>query len=228
MKRLAALLVCAVACPAASAFAADWAGPYVGAGLGAFLGETRWTPRGPLTPFPDLPVSTVLDGTLLSGKLGYRLQANRWVFGVEADYARGRVDGSAPCLGNGTPVICTLELRSQLKLTGQIGYASGPWLPYLSFGYAQASGRASVFDPIDGPALAGEGTHRGGLVGVGLDYRISRWVSVGLEYQHIWYGSDAYALLPGSGPVTLGPSSTKIAIDPDYVGINVKIRADGN
>lgn len=225
MKRLATLLVCAFVCP--SAYATDWTGPYVGGGIGAFLGESRWTPRGPLTPFPDVPVSMDLEDTLLSGKIGYRLQSNQWVFGVEADYAMGGVDGSAPCLGNATPVICTTEFRSQLKLIGQIGYASGPWLPYLSFGYVQAAVRASVFDPLSGPALGGEGTHRGGLVGVGLDYRVSRWVSIGLEYQHIWYGSDAYALLPGSGPATLGPSSTKIAIDPDYVGINVKVRLDG-
>jgi outer membrane immunogenic protein len=227
MKRLAALLAFAFACPGAHA---DWSGPYLGAGVGVFLGEATWSPSGPLAPFPDVPARMDFDGVMLSGKVGYRLQANRFVFGLEGEYSRARVNGSAFCLGSGTAFICETELRHQIKVTGQIGYASDPWLPYLTLGYVRASLRASVFAPTSELMLAGNGTHDGLLLGVGLDYRVTPWVSVGFEYQHIWYESDTYGMAPGIGlpSLNLAPSSTKIAIDPDYVAINVKVRLNGS
>jgi opacity protein-like surface antigen len=97
----------------------------------------------------------------------------------------------------------------------------------LSAGYVQASVRATALDASSVPQLIGKGTHNGVLVGGGLDYRISRWVSIGVEYQHIWYGSDIYGMSP-VGLADVGPFKTKIALDPDYVGINVKVRGDGN
>ena len=128
MKRFAALLVFAVACPAH----ADWKGPYVGAGVGAFWGVSNWTPNEPFAPFPDTPLRMDFDGVLFSGKLGYRMQASNFVFGIEGEYSQGRVDESAPCIGDATALTCEAELRSQIKITGQMGYALGDWLPYLS------------------------------------------------------------------------------------------------
>jgi outer membrane immunogenic protein len=225
MKRVAALLVFvfAVACPAH----ADWKGPYVGAGVGAFWGVSNWTPYESFAPFPATPLRMDFDGVLFSGKFGYRTQAGNFVFGVEGEYSKGHVDGSAPCIGDATALTCETELRSQVKVTGQMGYSLGDWLPYLSAGYVQASVRATALDASSVPQLIGKGTHNGVLVGGGLDYRISRWVSIGVEYQHIWYGSDIYGMSP-VGLADVGPFKTKIALDPDYVGINVKVRGDGN
>ena len=129
------------------------------------------------------------SGGVAGGQIGYRWQANQWVFGVEAqgdwaDLSRTRVSLFDP----------TLSLRTKTDgiglFTGQIGYAWNQVLLYVKGGAAVTNNRFSILDNLNfGAELASASSTRwGGVVGVGFEYGFAPNWSVGLEYDHLFMG----------------------------------------
>ena len=85
------------------------------------------------------------SGGLFGGQIGYRWQANQWVFGVEAqgDWA----DLSNPRVSLVNPAFSTRTKTDGIGLfTGQIGYAWNAALFYVKGGAAVTSNRFSILD----------------------------------------------------------------------------------
>ena len=128
------------------------------------------------------------SGGLIGGQIGYRWQANQWVFGVEAqgdwaDFSNQRVS-----LVN--PAFSTRTKTDGIGLfTGQIGYAWNASLFYVKGGAAVTDNRFSILNNATGVELpASSATRWGGTVGVGWEYGFAPNWSAGIEYDHLFMG----------------------------------------
>jgi len=128
------------------------------------------------------------SGGLVGGQIGYRWQANQWVFGLEAqgDWA----DLSNQRVSLVFPALSTRTKTSGIGLfTGQIGYAWNASLFYVKGGAAVTDTRLSILDTASGTELVGSSATRwGGTVGVGWEYGFAPNWSAGIEYDHLFMG----------------------------------------
>src|SRR4029453_11390038 len=163
------------------------------------------------------------SGGVAGGQIGYRWQANQWVFGVEAqgdwaDLNRTRVSLLDP----------TLSLRTKTDaiglFTGQIGYAWNQALLYVKGGAAVTNNRFSILDNLNfGAELASASSTRwGGVVGVGFEYGFAPNWSVGVEYDHLFMG-DANNSFTVGNPIIAG-ALNRISQDVDMVTLRVNYR----
>ncbi|KRR09069.1 hypothetical protein CQ12_33100 [Bradyrhizobium jicamae] len=204
----------------------NWSGFYIGANGGWGQSRNCW----------DLVNVAVLgtfdegcssrSGGLAGGQIGYRWQANQWVFGVEAqgdwaDLSHSRVSLFDP----------TLSLRTTTDgiglFTGQIGYAWNAALFYIKGGAAVTSNRFTIRDDLFLVDLASASATRwGGVVGVGFEYGFAPNWSVGLEYDHLFMG-DANNSFTGLPAFAAAFANNRITQDVDMVTLRINYRFGG-
>src|SRR4029078_3271054 len=90
-------------------------------------------------------------GGVIGGQIGYRWQANQWVFGLEAQGDWADLSNTRPSLFfdpfAGPSFISTRTKTDGIRLfTGQIGYAWNAALFYFKCGAAATSNRFSILD----------------------------------------------------------------------------------
>ena len=167
------------------------------------------------------------SGGVVGGQIGYRWQANQWVFGVEAQ-------GDWADLGSTRNSLLdpTLALRTKTDgiglFTGQIGYAWNAALLYVKGGAAVTSNRFSIHDNLNfGVELASASATRwGGVVGVGFEYGFSPNWSVGLEYDHLFMG-DANNSFTTTDERLAGFLNSRVSQDVDMVTLRLNYRFGG-
>ena len=175
----------------------NWAGFYIGAYLGASWG------------FADL---TFLDdgatadprfaGFLGGGEIGYNYQVDKWVFGLEGDFAWTNAHGARSC-PIGFFANCEINMNWLSTVTGRIGYAY--WdrlLIYVKGGAAIAADRAvaactpnspsTILLVVGCPASSNSKTKVGWTAGLGSEFGLTRNVSVKSEIVYFDLGSDRY------------------------------------
>ena len=122
----------------------DWTGFYIGANGGWGQSRNCWD-------FVDVAGVVFAEGCrersggLIGGQIGYRWQANQWVFGLEAqgDWA----DLSNQRVSLLDPLFSTRTTTDGIGLfTGQIGYAWNAALLYVKGGAAVTSNRFSILE----------------------------------------------------------------------------------
>ena len=209
----------------------DWTGFYIG-------GNGGWGQSNSCLNFVDAFGFDFRDGCasrsggLIGGQIGYRWQANQWVFGLEAqgdwaDLSRTRVSPFFdPFAGPG--FISTRTKTDGIGLfTGQIGYAWNQALFYVKGGAAVTNNRFSILETITGIELASASATRwGGTVGVGFEYGFAPNWSFGVEYDHLFMG-DANNSFSGVDPVTALFVNNRITQDVDMVTLRVNYRFGG-
>ncbi len=169
----------------------NWTGFYLGGNVGGLWGRTTGfqAPGG-----PDLHIHTsgVIGG--LQGGYDFELP-NNFVLGVRL---------AAPLFGgtSGTttdPLVPTLSYKARVLWaaagTGQVGYAIGPWLPYLGGGVVVGDGKATISSP--GFVASDTQTHVGATGLAGVRYWISRNWWVALQYNYTDMGKQTYTFAPG-------------------------------
>ncbi len=166
------------------------------------------------------------DGGLVGGQIGYRWQANQWVFGVEAqgdwaDLSNTRVSLLDPTLST------TAKTDAIGLFTGQIGYAWNAALFYVKGGAAVTRNRFDIFDTPTGIGLvSASATRWGGTVGVGFEYGFAPNWSFGAEYDHLWMG-DANNSFTVVDPRLVGILNNRITQDVDMVTLRINYRFGG-
>ena len=209
----------------------DWTGFYIG-------GNGGWGQSNSCLNFVDVTGFDFRDGCasrsggVVGGQIGYRWQANQWVFGLEAqgdwaDLSRTRVSPFFdPFAGPG--FISTRTTTDGIGLfTGQIGYAWNQALFYVKGGAAVTSNRFSILETITGIELASASATRwGGTVGVGFEYGFTPNWSFGVEYNHLFMG-DANNSFSGVTPVTALFVNNRITQDVDMVTLRLNYRFGG-
>src|SRR6185437_15220114 len=129
----------------------NWSGFYIGANGGWGQSHNCWD---------FVPVAGAIipngcsdqSGAVIGGQIGYRWQANQFVFGLEAqgdwaDISRTRVSVFNPTLST------NVKTDAIGLFTGQIGWAWNAALLYVKGGAAVTDNRLTVFDNTTGIGL---------------------------------------------------------------------------
>jgi outer membrane immunogenic protein len=225
--------------------ATSWNGCYFGPNVGAKWADTSGEvdvgpapatvgPGGtaPATAAGVFPLTGVSSATVVGGgQLGCNFQRDRWVYGVEGDidaqrWSASRVVGAVAPFPFVPGDNFSVTSNWQASIRGRLGYAWDRWLLYATGGVAFTNVRANTdFIPIGiFPAtIVGDSkTLTGGTVGGGLEYAITKNVSLGFEGRYTWYGSQTFnagllstsaAVLPGGTTFAFAPSSQRINLD---------------
>ena len=164
----------------------DWTGFYIGANGG-------WAQSRNCVDFVTV-LGTVASGCndrsggVIGGQIGYRWQANQFVFGLEAQGDWADLSNTRVSLLN--PSFSTRTKTDAIGLfTGQIGYAWNASLFYFKGGAAVTDTRFSILDTLSGNELAAASATRwGAAVGVGWEYGFAPNWSAGIEYDHLFMG----------------------------------------
>jgi outer membrane immunogenic protein len=161
----------------------DWSGLYVGAQGGFGFGETTWyenRPGGGETFDGDF------DGFAGGVTLGYNLQADMVVFGLESDISSSGISAdSEPSLSftcPGVNSICTTDVEWFATVRGRLGVSIGHTLPYITGGLAVGDAKGSTF------VTNGEDTLVGWTAGAGVEHAFTDRLSVKLEGLYVDLG----------------------------------------
>jgi outer membrane immunogenic protein len=203
----------------------DWTGFYIGANGGWGQSHNCWdfvTLAGPV--FSD--GCRDRSGGLFGGQIGYRWQANQFVFGLEAQGDWADLSNRRVSLFN--PTLSTRVKTDGIGLfTGQIGWAWNAALLYVKGGAAVTSNRFDIFDTPTGIGLvSASATRWGGTVGVGFEYGFAPNWSVGAEYDHLWMGTanNSFTVVD---PRLVGILNNRISQDVDMFTLRINYRFGG-
>jgi outer membrane immunogenic protein len=150
----------------------SWTGFYIGANAGYGWANVSSDTLG--------SGSDDLAGFIGGGQLGYNWQAGNFLFGFEGDF-----QGSAQHSSNTLTILgVTGNIEQKIPwfatLRGRLGYASGPWLIYLTGGAAWANYELSA--SALGVSVSDNVTKTAWTVGGGVEWMfVSNW-SAKLEY----------------------------------------------
>ena len=197
----------------------DWTGIYLGINAGYGRNSNCWDMNGALVfGFnPAIPEGcNDASGAIVGGQIGYRHQFGSLVLGIEAqgdwadlsgNNASGAPAGIAASFGKTIPANIAVALVNSTKtdaigmFTGQVGWSFGSVLWYVKGGAAATNnhydGALSLSATRgEGPAFTlGAADHAdevkfGGVVGTGVDIMFAPNWTVGVEYSHLFMGSQ--------------------------------------
>jgi len=203
----------------------DWSGFYVGINGGGGWNRNCWSNTSffgtPVVPSAAEGCGTGSGGTA-GGQIGYRWQVASWVFGVEAQGNWANFSGS-----NQSLVFPAITNQSNVDayglFTGQVGYAWNNVLLYVKGGAAVTDNQYSSLSNATGIELSSANDTRwGGVVGVGFQYGFAPNWSVGLEYDHLFMGSNNSAFT-GVAPGNLGVNTRNEDISQDIDLVTARI-----
>ena len=210
----------------------NWSGFYIGANGG-------WGQSDSCLNFDGFGLTDFVDGCrsrsggIIGGQIGYRWQANQWVFGLEAqgDWADLSHTRLSPFfddrVGFDRGFISTRTKTDGIGLfTGQVGYAWNAALLYVKGGAAVTSNRLSILETISGRELASASATRwGGTVGVGFEYGFTPNWSFGVEYNHLFMGDANNSFTGPAVPAAF--VNNRISQDVDMVTLRFNYRFGG-
>jgi len=125
-----------------------------------------------------------LGGFIGGGQVGYNWQFNtNWVLGIEADFQGSAQRRSDSALLAGTLYTVDQKLPWFATARGRFGYASGPWLFYVTGGAAWVNYKLEV--AANGTAASSDTSKAAWTVGGGVEWMfLPKW-SAKLEYLFI-------------------------------------------
>jgi outer membrane immunogenic protein len=203
----------------------NWTGFYVGVNAGWAWSDSdlRLTPNAPLTAPGGLgdtiallvanqPTRRRADGFTGGGQIGYNWQTDNWVFGWEADFnyidLKHNFNFASGIPAASTTVGLTGEFSADwfATLRARVGWASGPWLAYVTGGLAVS--RLTLVEAVNVTTGAGPGvfnasktdTKWGWTIGGGLEWAIGPQWTAKVEYLYVDFG-DINAVGPVSGAI---------------------------
>jgi high affinity Mn2+ porin len=174
----------------------DWTGFYVGGHFG--YGDASFGPGTNRIPLQGVFLPPSPTGLIGGFQAGYNRQfSNRLVLGVEADSSfPSPID--VPRLA---PARFNTSIDYVGTLRGRVGYAFGPWMPYLTGGFAWGHTHVIVNDDAGGLFATVKGYQTGWTAGAGVEFAVSGNWSAKAEYDYIDLSRRMYDLggfgLPG-------------------------------
>ena len=193
--------------------------------------------------------SADVDGWLGGGQIGYNIQSQRWVFGVEADIQWSSQDGSlsvcstTACGAGSSFASASYALDWFGTLRGRVGYLIDPKvLLYvtggLAYGHLSSDYSAGI---VNGPSatFSDDKTKTGWVLGGGAEWSIGKNLSVKAEYLYMDLGdiggvsgsSSSQVVIPNEpqpGFATVVDTTANAALRSDFtdhifrIGLNYK------
>jgi opacity protein-like surface antigen len=215
--------------------ASAWSKCYVGAQAGAATSTSRWrytdsnpySATGNTTPIvvqgADFNDTRGIIG--LQGGCNYAVSS--WgLIGIEGSWFSNPMNNHNskpgfypdPAAFPPEKEVVTTNIQSVLSLTGKLGVAASPdWLLYAKGGYAAARIETSgTVTPAFIPGIFDFQTtawHSGWTVGAGVEYRLFRNVTVGLEYDYYRFGNVLHSGTVAAQDIVGGVAVASNAVD---------------
>ncbi|MGH6739894.1 MAG: outer membrane protein, partial [Bradyrhizobium sp.] len=174
----------------------DWTGFYIGGHFG--YGGGSFGPNTNPLPLEGVFLPHSVTGVIGGYQVGYNRQlSNNFVLGVEADATfPAPVDQAAMGRLPPTPYNTSIDYIGTAR--GRIGYAFGPWMPYVTGGFAWGHPNIAF---NDGSGATVRHYQFGWTAGLGLEFAVSGNWSAKLEYEYVDLTRHRYDLsnflLPG-------------------------------
>jgi outer membrane immunogenic protein len=207
----------------------DWSGFYIGANGGWGSSRKCWdlTNNGGaiITPIAAEGCHDASGGTA-GGQIGYRWQASAFVFGLEAQGNWADFKGSNSSLFFTAPATVNQPKIDAFGLfTGQIGYAWNNALLYVKGGAAVTSDKYRSFNTATGLVIdSANETRWGGVVGAGVEFGFAPNWTVGVEYDHMFMGTQDVRFAFPSGTFS---ATDRVRQDVDLATVRVNYRWGG-
>ena len=161
----------------------DWTGFYAGLQFDEVSGNTE---RDSISSF-----KADLEGSIVSGFVGYRWAVGRYIVGAELDIALNG-DGRMIYTEGGVGIGKTYDINSALRFGGEFGRELGGGLAYVGLGFTKLDVEVDrEFDDL------------GYYVGIGYDYFVSNSIMVGVEINYHDF-NDLDGASDRVTPITLG------------------------
>jgi len=167
----------------------DWTGFYIGGHFG-YGGGSFGPDTNPL-PLQGVAFPHSVTGLVGGYQIGYNRQlANNVVLGFEADATfPSPMDQAAFARMPPTPYNTSIDYFGTAR--GRIGYAFGPWMPYVTGGFAW--GHPNIAFNDDSGAIVRH-YQFGWTAGLGLEFAVSGNWSAKLEYDYVELSRQLYDL----------------------------------
>jgi outer membrane immunogenic protein len=216
----------------------NWSGFYIGGNGGWAQADDCWNIFLTVAALTDvLPEGCHnKSGGVVGGQIGYRWQlpGNHFVWGIEAQGDWANLNASRVSVLDPFFTLNT-KVDGIGLFTTQLGFAWDTWLLYVKGGAAVTSNNFNVVTTAGGIDLASSNSTRwGGVLGVGFEYGFTPNWSVGLEYDHLFMGSQDLAFtIPGAGVCALAPCAGPVGVlnrvsqDVDMVTVRFNYRFGG-
>ncbi len=218
--------------PAMVAAIYDWSGFYIGINGGGGWSHKCWTNTATLG---GATVPNVAEGChdatggMVGGQIGYRWQSAGWVFGLEGQGDWADLKGSN--LSTASATVFGFNVTNQSKvdaiglITGQVGYAWNNVLWYVKGGAAVTNDKYNGYVTATGALLdSANNTRWGGAVGTGVEVGFASNWSVGVEYDHLFMGTNAQNLTTPAGAFS---RTDNVKQDVDMATVRVNYRWGG-
>jgi outer membrane immunogenic protein len=216
----------------------SWGGFYAGLNAGGVWNKTcsNWNPTINGAPISGAVLANCPSNNAFTGgvQAGYNFTINQIVLGLEADYngwSSKSKNRQFNYVGNQLPQgIYTFSGKESPNGGGTVrlrfGYAIDKWLPYVTAGYAYASGSPTTAIYYAGPPpsttnqLISSNTRTvnssGWTAGAGVEYGVMQSLSVKLEYLYTDFGHVSKAVggaCTGSGCTWVPPAGFALNTD---------------
>jgi outer membrane immunogenic protein len=172
---------------AAPAFT-NWTGFYIGGHLGGAWSDADWAD----VSLTGERVGNSDSGFIGGGQVGYNQQFGNIVLGVEATLSGTTLSSDSRSVFVPASVTYSTDVNTIATVTGRLGVAADKWLIYAKGGWAGAQVDVSGRNTALPDSFSFDDWRNGWTVGGGLEYKVSRNISLGVEYSFIDLGSQSY------------------------------------
>jgi outer membrane immunogenic protein len=204
----------------------DWSGFYAGANAGYGSSRNCFDLVTAAGTFVGAEGCQNATGAVAGIQAGYRTQSNGWVFGVEAqgDWSglRGSRVSNAFFFAAPGDAINRTRIDALGLFTGQVGYAWGRSLLYFKGGAAFVGGRYN--DVIAGSGVVGvtvPENRLGGTAGAGIEFGFAPNLSLGVEYDHLFLGTQTLTYSNAGNVAGLATPTDRIRQDIDMITVRM-------
>jgi outer membrane immunogenic protein len=212
----------------------NWSGLYVGGNIGYGWGSSADTstlsPGAPPPVFTDT-LRSDMNGVVGGGQLGYNLQMQNWVWGVEGDFQGTGQSSTHPftcpagvCTAGALPVALRQQLDFFGTLRGRVGVAVVPTVLLYATG-GLAYGQVDTNTALTGSTRQ-QNYNLGYAVGGGIEGAIGGNWTARLEYLYMDLGTvtGTYTSTVASvgGNLLLGGFSSPVTANIVRVGVNYR------
>ncbi len=159
----------------------DWSGPYIGLHAGYLTSNTDVTDLGVL-----VESNANIEGFVGGALVGYNLQKDSLLFGIEADLGWSAAKGSGIAVNNANQYELNWDGHARVRLG--VAPGEGQFLLYVAGGLAVADFKLTVGDT----GQTKSDTYVGTSIGAGAEYAFNQNMSARIEYIYDNYKNGVF------------------------------------
>ena len=162
------------------------------------------------------------DGFSYAGRIGVDHQSGHIVYGAVAEFGDSEITDAVSGFSN-TPAsyVLSRNVSREGSIRGRGGYAADNTLFYGTFGagYARINRRFATTNTANAFLLSGDRNQFGILGGGGIEQKIGRHISIGMEYMYHRYQDDGARLSVTRGTAN---ANNPFVLAPNTTGTNIR------